>query len=90
MKLVNCTSTSKGKSGKNTFILMINQPQAVSLIYFSSGKEKSEDLTLSCVCVMLYRHCITVSPAGKISARRTRITRRTDRAESWFQYDPDR
>ncbi|EFJ58418.1 hypothetical protein HMPREF1617_02227 [Escherichia coli 908675] len=46
MKLVNCTSTSKGKSGKNTFILMINQPQAVSLIYFSSGKEKSEDLTL--------------------------------------------
>ena len=30
----------------NTFILMINQPQAVSLIYFSSGKEKSEDLTL--------------------------------------------
>ncbi|EAR7330056.1 hypothetical protein E2D90_01475 [Salmonella enterica subsp. enterica serovar Thompson] len=57
MKLVNCTSTSgKGKTGYNLSVLMINQPQAVSLIYFSSGKEKSEDLALYRIAQWLTRH----------------------------------
>ncbi|QBY29643.1 hypothetical protein E2R62_12820 [Citrobacter rodentium] len=45
MKLVNCTSTSR-KRGKRdkTYLMMINQPLARSLIYFSSGRKKARIL----------------------------------------------
>ncbi|RZA60583.1 hypothetical protein EVX99_17885 [Citrobacter koseri] len=48
MKLVNCTSTSgKGENGISLVVLitlMINQPPARSLIYFSSGRKKARIL----------------------------------------------
>ncbi|RNL68689.1 hypothetical protein D7I40_16735 [Citrobacter sp. MH181794] len=48
MKLVNCTSTSgKGIKRINLVVLitlMINQPPARSLIYFSSGRKKARNL----------------------------------------------